>query len=105
MATLDLTADAYLIRMPTALRMNDTFASRFDYRYQGRAVVCKETSPGTWAVSTHPGVSTTVAGGDSAIAGENDLNSADYVFFGGNIYSVSDANLITALTTEGYPVS
>lgn len=104
MATLDLTGDEHLLRLPTTFNVNDrigAFAGRFDYRYQGLAVVCTETSPGTWAITTHPGIAETLAGGDGATT-QNDSNSADYVFYGGNTYDVSDSNLVAALAAAGY---
>lgn len=81
----------------------DRFAARFDYLYQGLAVVCKETSPGVWSVTTYPGLDTVVGGGDSA-TDEDDINTADYVFYGGSTWTVTDANLESALSSAGYTI-
>lgn len=104
MATLDLTGSTFVYRQPTSLESDSfegRFAARFDYRYSGYAVVCQETSPGVWSVSDYPGVATTVNGGDNRDP-KNNIADADYVFYGGNSYEVTDANLVSALTTAGY---
>ncbi len=107
MATLDLTGSDHLLRLPTSFNVSDRigmFAARFDYRYQGYAVVAKETSPGTWAVSAYPGLAALQGGGDGATS-TDDQTTADYIFYGGETYTVTDANLQTALSSAGYTIS
>lgn len=106
MATLDLTGSDHTVRLPTTFETRTRlgiFHGKSNHRYGGLAVVCQETSPGTWSVTTYPGLQTTVGGGDDATV-ENDINAADFVFYGGDTYTVTDANLVTALTTAGYTI-
>ena len=99
MSTLDLTADAHLLRMPTVNRsvrtFIDRFYARFDYRYVGLAVLAEETSTNVWTISVYPGLHTIPV---------DDLNSADHVFYGGETYEVA-GSLATALTNASYEVS
>ena len=104
MATLDLTGTDYLQRRPTSEGVHtfeDRFTARYDYLYQGLAVVCQETAPTVWAVTAHPGIATTQSGGDGALT-TNDINAADYVFYGSFAYEITDANLLAALQAAGY---
>jgi len=106
MATLDLTAEAHLQRMPTsgAVRsFKDRFAARFDYRYIGLAVVCTETATDVWDITTFPGTLSISTGGDGVPVGQ-DTNAADHMFYGGQTYTVA-GSLSTALTAAGYDVS
>ena len=106
MATLDLTASAHLTRLPTSFDTHTAvgkFAGRFDYRYQGK-VVCAQLVDSSWNVTTFPGLDYAVGGGDFATV-EDDINNADYVYYGGQTYTVNEAALITALSTAGYTVS
>ncbi len=106
MSTLDLTAAAHKIRMPTSRGVRtylDRFYARFDYRYMGLAVVCTETSTDVWDITTSPGTLDISTGGDGIPIGR-DINAADYVFYGTNTYTVS-GSLATALTSAGYTVT
>lgn len=106
MSTLDLTADAHKLRMPTSFGVRtflDRFRARFDYRYIGYAVVCTETATDTWDISTFPGTLDISTGGDGIGVGQ-DLNAADFVFYGTNTYTVT-GSLATALTNAGYTVT
>lgn len=106
MATLDLTGADHLQRNPTSFGVDkhvDRFTARYDFLKQGLAVVCQETAPTEWTVTPYPGISVTQGGGDGALA-INDSNAADFVFYGGNSYTVTDVNLIAELTSAGYDV-
>ena len=106
MSTLDLTADAHKQRRPTSNRYGsnlDSFYARFDYLYVGFAVVCTETATDVWDVTTFPGTLSISTGGDGVPVGQ-DINAADFVFYGTNTYTVS-GSLATALTNKGYTVS
>ena len=97
MATLDLTADVHKQRMPTSLgarTFTERFQARFDYRYVGLAVLCTETSPDVWDVTTVPGTLDLEA---------DNNNAADEIFYGTNsgIYFVSNG-LAAALLAAGY---
>jgi hypothetical protein len=100
MAILDLTADAHLLKRPTSKGLRtfkDRFSARLDYNYQGLAVMCRETSTDVWEISTFPGV--------SVVTVDSNLEfSSDYIFYGGNTYTVT-GSLATALSTAGYDVS
>ena len=98
-AKIDLTGDAYKVRMPTTDGMQtrvDRFRARYDYRYVGLAVLCTETSPGVWSVTPHPGTLDLTA---------DNTNAADYIFYGGSLTEVPDAALNAALQAAGYTVS
>lgn len=106
MSTLDLTGDAHKQRLLTSFgtrTFEDRFAASFNYLYQGLAVVCQETSPGTWNVTPYPGISVTTGGGDYATVND-DINAADYVFYGGDEWEIADANLLAALDAAGYVI-
>jgi len=81
----------------------DTFPARFDYRYIGLAVVCTETSTDVWDITTFPGTTDLSTGGDGIPIGR-DTNAADFVFYGTNIYFVSNS-LAAALLAAGYDVT
>lgn len=106
MSTLDLSGTDHTIRMATSFDVathKGRFAARFDHLRQGLAVMCTETTPGTWYVSTYPGLPVMNTTGD----GSNDLtdvNKVKYIFHGGSTWEVTDANLATALNTAGYTV-
>jgi len=100
MSTLDLTADAHLLRQPTTRSVRtlvDTFVARWDYLYQGLAVLATETSTDVWTITTFPGVAVIQADA-------NFEYSQDYTFYGGQTYTVT-GSLATALTSAGYEVS
>ena len=99
MSILDLTADAHLQRRPTSYGVRsrlDRFRARFDYLYQGLAVMCRETAPDVWSVSVYPGVAT-------VIADSSNEYSSDYIFHGDGRYEVN-GTLAAALVTAGYTV-
>ena len=96
MSTLDLTADAHLVkhRMTKSLAsFEDRFVARLDFAYAGRAVLVTETSTDVWVVTTFPGIPV-IDGNDTW----------DQIFYGGETYTVT-GSLATALTTAGYDVS
>ena len=99
MSTLDLTADAHLLRHGYNRRRThiDRFLARLDFSYQGLAVLATETSTDVWTITTYPGVAVSTA--DSS-----DEYSEDYIFYGGQTYTVT-GSLATALTSAGYTVS
>ncbi len=106
MSTLDLTAATHKQRMPTSRSPHtvlDRFYARFDYRYVGLAVVCTETSTNVWDVTTFPGTLNLSTAGDGIPVGQ-DINAADFVFYGTNTYTVT-GSLATALTNAGYTIT
>jgi len=95
---VDLTAAIHKIRMPTQKQLIsrvDIFHARQDFHYMALAVTATETTPGNWTVSEYPGISTIRT---------NDLNGASFIFYGENIYVVSNA-LHAALAAAGYTVT
>ncbi len=99
MGTLDLTADAHLIRHGPRKRivsLVDAFQARIDFSYWGRAVLATETATDVWSISTYPGVAVVTA--DS-----NNEYSEDHIFYGGQTYVVT-GSLATALEAAGYDV-
>jgi len=98
MSTLDLSGSAHVQRMPTTFETRTyegRFAARFDYRYQALTVLAT-LSGAIWSVSKLPGL---------PVLDTDALNAATYVFSAPNLYTVTEAGLITALTTAGYTVT
>ena len=102
MSTLDLTADVHKQRRATSINVRtfvDRFRARYDYLYQGLAVLATETSPGVWSITTFPGVATIVA--DS-----NFQYSEDHIYYGGSTYEIDeDSDLCYALESAGYDIT
>ena len=94
MSTLDLTADAHLIKhgYHRLRTFEDRFLARLDFSYAGVAVTAIETSTDTWTITTFPGLAYT----DSGV-------TYDHIFYGGQTYTVT-GSLATALSTAGYNV-
>ena len=110
MSTLDLTADKHKQRRETVIEQlpvhhilasRNRFIASFDYLYSGLAVLCTESPPGTWSITTHPGTLDLSTGGDG-ISADQDINAADIVFYGNRTYEISDSVLGDALETAGY---
>ena len=94
MSTLDLTADAHLLKhgWHRLRTFEDRFLARLDFSYAGLAVTAIETSTDTWTITTHPGVAYT----DSGV-------SYDHIFYGGQTYAVENG-LAIALLAAGYTI-
>ncbi len=104
MSTLDLTAAAHLQRRATSLGVRtfiDRFRARYNYLYQGLAVLATETAPDTWLITAFPGVATITATSSDGLTFEY---AEDHIFYGGNTYTVT-GSLATALDSAGYEVS
>lgn len=107
--TLDLTGDDHKVRMPTALpgrSFTDRFTARFNHRYMGKAVLVNAALD---TCTTYPGIDQTIGGGDYA-TDENDINTAAFVFYGGETYTLDDsvtaeASAITLLNAAGYTLT
>ena len=105
MSTLDLTADAHLVRRATSKGVRshvDRFTARYDYLYHGKAVLATETSTDVWEITAFPGVDTVQATTEDG--GFTFAYRQDFTFYGGKTYTVT-GSLATALTNAGYEVS